>query len=93
MAIISERDEEKSNRRRDNFFRQARRVISNHARAIGVGVLVAVVEFSFTLSHFLIGIDLYRGRIFFPPEAPLRRGGVGRSGRWAKNLYGALCHL
>ena len=30
------------------------------------------------------------GEVFFPPEAPLRRGGVGRSGRWAKNLYGAL---
>ena len=27
---------------------------------------------------------------FFPPEAPLRRGGVGRSGRWAKNLDGSL---
>ena len=27
---------------------------------------------------------------FFPPEAPLRRGGVGRSGRWAKNLNGLL---
>ena len=50
MAIISERDEEKSNRRRDNFFRQARQVISNHARAIGAGVIVAVVEFSFTLA-------------------------------------------
>ena len=50
MAIISERDEEKSNRRRDIFFRQARRVISNHARAIGAGVIVAVVEFSFTLA-------------------------------------------
>ena len=30
------------------------------------------------------------GSFFFPPEAPLRRGGVGRSGRWAKNLDGAL---
>ena len=50
MAIISERDEEKSDRRRDNFFRQARRVISRHARAIGAGLIVAVVEFSFTLA-------------------------------------------
>ena len=31
-----------------------------------------------------------RGGSFFPPEAPLRRGGVGRSGRWAKNLNGLL---
>ena len=30
------------------------------------------------------------GGEFFPPEAPLRRGGVGRSGRWAKNLDGSL---
>ena len=38
-------------------------------------------------------LELKGSDTLFPPEAPRRRGGVGRSGRWAKNLDGALLGL